>query len=166
MKLFILETIVLQTQARAGPSAGERATATAMIENSDNVGRRRDVCSEASAGDLPQAATAAPLGMTAPRRCPAICGASRTTAAGLPLAVEESASAGGPLNASSQAYALGLMRNVEADQRWGVGSRGRPGTTFANKNGWLDIDDDGGPVAANSVGVLTVGGHQVPDRRC
>ena len=36
------------------------------------------------------------------------------------------------------------MRNVEADQRWGVGVAADPGTDFANKNGWLNIDDDNG----------------------
>ena len=37
------------------------------------------------------------------------------------------------------------MRNVEADQRWGVGAAADKGSRFANKNGWLSIDDSNGP---------------------
>ena len=60
------------------------------------------------------------------------------------------------------------MRNVEPDQRWGVGAAADKGTDFANKNGWLSIDDSNGPGetddglwAVTSLGVLTVGGDQV-----
>ena len=74
----------------------------------------------------------------------------------------------GPLTAASQSYALGLMEHVEADQRWGVGVVADAGTTFANKNGWLSIDNSNGPGetdnglwAVTSVGVVTVKGQPV-----
>ena len=57
---------------------------------------------------------------------------------------------------------------IEADQRWGVGVVADAGTTFANKNGWLSIDDsngsdedDNGLWAVTSVGVVTVHGQTV-----
>jgi len=74
----------------------------------------------------------------------------------------------GTLNAYSQSVALGLMRNVEADQRWGVGVLADPGTTFANKNGWLSVDnsngsgeDDNGRWIVSSVGIVNVHGQQL-----
>src|SRR4029079_14518683 len=69
----------------------------------------------------------------------------------------------GPLDARSRAFALNLMRSVEADQRWGAGVVADKGTRFANKNGWLSVGDDNGPGeddgglwAVNSVGVVQV----------
>ena len=53
------------------------------------------------------------------------------------------------------------MDNVEADQRWGVGVIADPGTTFANKNGWLAVDDDNERWLVNSDGIVTVHGQQV-----
>jgi hypothetical protein len=74
----------------------------------------------------------------------------------------------GPLDAQSRSFALRLMRHVEADQRWGVSAIADPGTSFANKNGWLSVDNSNGPGendngrwVVNSVGIITVGGHQV-----
>lgn len=73
-----------------------------------------------------------------------------------------------PLDAKSQAYLLDLMRHVERDQRWGVGVVADDGTRFANKNGWLSIDDSNGPGESDdgrwvvtSLGVVTVHGQQV-----
>jgi len=75
---------------------------------------------------------------------------------------------GGPLNAYSRSLALGLMRSVESDQRWGVSAVADPGSSVALKNGWLSVDDDNGPGEndnglwlVNSVGVVTVHGQQV-----
>jgi hypothetical protein len=74
----------------------------------------------------------------------------------------------GPLDGRSRRFVLHLMRNVEADQRWGVGVVADPGTTFANKNGWLRVDDDNGPGEndderwlVNSVGIVRVAGQQL-----
>ncbi len=70
-------------------------------------------------------------------------------------------STGSPLDAASQAFALGLMDDVEADQRWGVGVVADAGTTFANKNGWLAVDNDNDLWLTNSDGIVTVDGQQV-----
>ena len=74
----------------------------------------------------------------------------------------------GRLSASARSYALNLMEQVEADQRWGVGVDADAGTDFANKNGWLSIDNNNGPGendnglwAVNSVGVIRINGQQV-----
>jgi hypothetical protein len=67
----------------------------------------------------------------------------------------------GPLTAASRAYVLGLMRNVEPDQRWGVGVSADPGTDFANKNGWLSVDNDNGRWLVNSTGVVSIHGQLV-----
>jgi hypothetical protein len=60
-------------------------------------------------------------------------------------------------------YALGLMREVEADQRWGVSAVADPGSQFAVKNGWLSVDDTNGPGedddgrwVVDSIGLVTV----------
>jgi hypothetical protein len=67
----------------------------------------------------------------------------------------------GPLTSASQQVILGLMRNVESDQRWGVGVVADAGTAFANKNGWLAVDDDNDLWLVNSIGVVTVNGQLV-----
>jgi hypothetical protein len=74
----------------------------------------------------------------------------------------------GPLNRASRAFALRLMRDVERDQRWGVGAVADKGSVFANKNGWLSIDDSNGPDgsddgrwAVTSAGVVTVHRQQL-----
>ena len=53
------------------------------------------------------------------------------------------------------------MRNVESDQRWGVGVVADAGTDFANKNGWLSVDDDNELWLVNSTGIVTIDGQQV-----
>ena len=74
----------------------------------------------------------------------------------------------GPLTAAARRQALTLMRNVEADQRWGVGVVADKGTDVASKNGWLSVDssnpageDDGGRWVVDSVGIVRVHGQQV-----
>jgi hypothetical protein len=52
------------------------------------------------------------------------------------------------------------MRNVEADQSWGVTSASTPGTVPAVKNGWLPLSSDGQWVI-NSVGVVEHSGQRI-----
>ena len=48
------------------------------------------------------------------------------------------------LNSDDTSYVLGLMRNVESDQRWGAGSAGFPsGVPVAFKGGWGPEDGGG-----------------------
>ncbi|MEV8565254.1 serine hydrolase [Streptomyces sp. NPDC051322] len=61
------------------------------------------------------------------------------------------------LSASARGYALGLMKRVVPEQRWGVPT-GAPTTATAHvKNGWLQRATDGWRV--HSVGAFTGGGH-------
>jgi len=65
-----------------------------------------------------------------------------------------------PLDADGRAYALGLMRNVDTDESWGVTAASDAGSNPAVKNGWLPADSDDGRWAVTSIGVITAGGHQ------
>lgn len=91
-----------------------------------------------------------------------------TTSASDYLKVLAAVATPGTLSADDRSYVLELMHNVEADQRWGVGAAADEGTPFANKNGWLSVDDTNGPGeeddglwAVSSVGIVTVGGHRL-----
>jgi hypothetical protein len=74
----------------------------------------------------------------------------------------------GPLGKQSRAFVLDLMRNVQADQRWGVGVLADRSTSFANKNGWMDVGDDNDPGESDgylwlvdSLGIVQVHGQQL-----
>lgn len=66
----------------------------------------------------------------------------------------------GPVNAANRRYALHLMSSVARDQAWGV-SAAAGGREVPLKNGWLPARVHGGLWTVNSVGVLTVGGHEL-----
>ena len=165
-KLLVLETLLLRhQQAGSSLSSSQLASATTMIENSDNVAGYSLFL--ADGGNAGLAAALAQFGMsnTVPGRSDPTF---TTTSASDYLQLLKNLVAPGPLNAASQSLVLGLMRNVEADQRWGVGVVADAGTDFANKNGWLSIDntngpgeDDNGLWAVNSVGIVTVHGQQL-----
>jgi len=65
-----------------------------------------------------------------------------------------------PLDSNGRAYALGLMRNVDTDESWGVTAASDTGSNPAVKNGWLPVDSDEGRWAVTSIGVITAGGHE------
>lgn len=160
-KLLLLEGYLLQDQDRGlAPGDDRGAALTAMVENSDN-----DAADEvyAALGGRPGVASMLHrLGLSATVLDPQDqWGLSTTSAADLLTALTALVSPQSPLSAASRAYALQLLSDVEPDQRWGVGAAGDPGAGFANKNGWLDVDTDGGRWVVSSVGVVQVGGHQV-----
>ena len=162
-KLFVLEILL---QRAGGPLSGsEGDEAVPMIENSDNVAGYEEFENAGGRsglqdgfGDLGLRSTVA--GVADP--------AFTTTSAMDGITLLRDLVQGGPLTPASRAYALNLMENVEADQRWGVGVDADPGDDFANKNGWLSIDDDNGPGeddnglwAVTSLGVIRIHGQQV-----
>ncbi|MDT4920516.1 MAG: hypothetical protein QOI15_1418 [Pseudonocardiales bacterium] len=163
-KLLVLETLLLERQdTNSWFSSGELDEITRMIEQSDNVAGYDLFLDAGGSGAL--AAAAHRLGMRH-----TVIGQTdptfTTTSGADGLALLDSLVDRGPLNARSQAFALGLMRSVESDQRWGVGVLADPGTTFANKNGWLGIDNSNGPGedddglwVTNSLGVVRVHGR-------
>ena len=55
-------------------------------------------------------------------------------------------------------YVLGLMRNVDPSDAWGVSSGVAPGASVALKNGWLPLQD--GTWQVNSIGSVSGAGHR------
>ena len=161
-KLLVLETLLRQQ----GPlSGGTLAEARTMIENSDNAAGWS--LWQAGGGNTGLQATLRALKATHSTADGTDPTFTRMTAADAVRMVRALVRPG-VLSAAARRQALQLMRNVEADQRWGVGAAADKGTDVANKNGWLSIDnsnpageDDGGRWAVNSVGVVTVHGQQV-----
>lgn len=161
IKLLLLEGYLLQDQDTGrAPGDGHADGLAAMVENSDNDAA--DQVYAALGGRAEVTALLHRLGLAATvLDAQDRWGLSTTSAADQLIVLTDLVSKESPLSSASRAYALALMSNVESDQRWGVGAAADPGTDFANKNGWLDVDDDGGRWVASSVGVLQVGGHQV-----
>lgn len=159
-KLYILETLLLQHQnAGTSMSATQKQLATAMIEHSDND----------AANDLWNVVGRAPaltrvaetLGVEHTVPGPGIFWGYTQTCASDYVALLRNLVAPSALNAASRAYVLGLMSNIESDQRWGVSAAADPRTTVWLKNGWLGTTLDRGRWLVNSVGVVTVHGQTV-----
>jgi beta-lactamase class A len=161
-KVQLLETLLLKHQ-QAGTSLSDEEAETAedMIEHSDN--EAADSIFWDLGGRSAVVAAEAKLGISSTSTVPGsgeLWGLTRTNAADQLILLENLTSPSSPLSAASRSYALGLMRDVEADQQWGTPAAADPGTDFAVKNGWLSLtDEDDGRWAVNSLGVLTVNGH-------
>jgi len=168
-KLLVLETLLLQRQDEGSQlSGGDLALATPMIENSDNVAAYQLFLRIGGRDGLADGAKR--LGLTHTVIGHADPAVTTTSAQDylLLLAALEPAGTSSKLSSYSRSAALNLMEHVESDQRWGVGSVADRGTTFANKNGWLSVDNTNGPGEndnglwlVNSVGVVMVQHQQV-----
>jgi hypothetical protein len=162
-KLLILEALL---HRHGGPLSGSEASeAVPMIEHSDNVAGYEEFENLGGRSGFQTGINA--LGLTHTSAGHADPAFTVTSAIDLVTALKNLVRPG-PLTSASQAYALNLMEQVESDQRWGVGVDADPGTDFANKNGWLAIDNSNGPGendnglwAVNSVGVIRINGQQV-----
>jgi hypothetical protein len=162
VKVQLLESLLLKHQ-RAGTelSDSEVDTVTAMIEHSDNGAAETtfwDVGGRDAVVDLESA-----LGLSKTKTVPGsddYWGLTTTSAQQQLVLLNNLVSAQSPLTAANRHFVLGLMRNVEADQTWGVPVAASSGTT-AVKNGWLAVTDDSDLWAVNSIGVLTVHGDTV-----
>jgi beta-lactamase class A len=164
-KLLSLETLLMQRQHSGSWLAeDELEDITAMMEKSDNEAGYRIYLD--AGGSTALAATARRLGLrhtSIGRSDPALTTMNAQDGLALlrPLTGRRS------LDARSQRFVLDLMRNVQADQRWGVGAVA-DGTGFANKNGWMDVSDTNGPGEddhdrwlVDSLGIVRVGGHRM-----
>ncbi len=166
-KLFVLETLLLHDQQQGTTLSDTQVDqATTMIENSDNEAGY-DLFLDAG-GNAGLSAAAAAFGMTHTQPGRTDPTFTTTSAADYLVLLRNLVTTTGPLSAASRSFILGLMRDVEADQRWGVGAVAEPGTDFANKNGWLSVDNTNGPGEdddyrwiVTSVGVVTVHGQQL-----
>ena len=166
-KLYLLEVLLRQhQQAGSSLSSYEQDSATRAIENSDNVAGYQ--LFEDIGGNPAMVSGFAALGLH--HTVPGVTDPTFTRSSALDAIrlLKNLVSKRGPLDSASQNYAIGLMQQVEADQRWGVGVVADKGDDFANKNGWLSVtdgngpdEDDGGLWAVNSVGIVKVHGTRV-----
>lgn len=162
-KLLVLTALLLQNGGELTPD--QVSVAARAIENSDNAAGYSLFLSAGGTSGLDRALDTLRMTHTVPGRSDPTF---TTTSAVDYVRLLTALTAKGPLSRSARSRALSLMRNVEADQRWGVGAVADNGTRFANKNGWLSIEDsngagdaDAGRWAVASVGVLTVHHQQV-----
>jgi hypothetical protein len=168
VKLDILETLLLQHQDRGTQLSDDEAdTARTMIENSDNDAAEALYYAIGGRDGLVASGPRLGLSHTIPGPKPDFKGLTRTSATDC-IVLLENLLRPAPLHAYARSLALGFMRNVEADQRWGVGVVADPGTTFANKNGWLSVEEnnpgglgDNDLWLVNSIGIVTVHRQQV-----
>ncbi|OLZ72792.1 hypothetical protein AV521_07425 [Streptomyces sp. IMTB 2501] len=156
VKVDILAALLLQAQdADRWLTAAEQAYATKMIENSDNASATALWHSIGRADGLDAANTR--LGLTATSGGDGeLWGLTQTTAADQLVLLQQVFGADSRLSAASRTYVQGLMKSVEADQRWGV-SAVAEGNSWALKNGWLARSTTG-LWDVNSIGRVTVDG--------
>jgi hypothetical protein len=159
VKADILAVLLFQAQQQGTPlTDGEDTAATQMIENSDNDSATTLWDDVGSAAGMSTANAAFGLKATVPGSDD-YWGLTTTTVADQLTLMSTLTSAKSPLDAASRKYALGLMRQVEPDQVWGVSAAADAGTTPALKNGWLPVDSDNDLWAVNSIGQISHGGH-------
>ncbi|MER6432010.1 serine hydrolase [Streptomyces sp900105245] len=154
VKVDILAALLLQAQdAGRRLTAAERAWATKMIENSDNASATGLWHAIGGAEGLD--AANARFGLTGTSGGSGdLWGLTQTTAADQLALLEQVFGDESLLSTASRTYVRGLMRGVEADQRWGV-SAAATGGSSALKNGWLPRSSTGLWVV-NSIGRVTV----------
>ena len=164
-KLLVLEALLLQRGGAGWFSSAEYADITAMIEKSMNDAGYRMYL--AAGGRSALADAARKLGLRHTRiglADPALTAMDARDG----VQLLRNLVAPGPLGKRSRRFVLDLMRSVQADQRWGVGVVADPGSSFANKNGWMDVGDDNEPGEddhdrwlAVSLGIVRVHGQQL-----
>ena len=162
VKVQLLETLLLEHQdSGTSLTASELSEATAMIEHSDNDAA--EAVFDFDGGRSAIKSHEHTLGLSTTLTVPGdddYWGLTTTGAAQQLVLLHNLVDPDGPLDADSRALALRLMRNVEADQTWGVPAAATSGSP-AVKNGWLNITDDDNLWAVNSLGVVTVRGDTV-----
>jgi Beta-lactamase enzyme family len=160
VKAGILATLLLQQQRQhAGLTPAEQGLATMMIEDSDNAAASALWDAIGAAAGLAAADRVLGLRHTDPGP-DGLWGLTATTVTDQLRLLAALTSAGSPLTAASRHYELGLMRDVEAGQNWGVTAAADPGSGPAVKNGWLP-DGPSGLWVINSIGVLRHRGQRL-----
>jgi hypothetical protein len=163
VKLQLLETLLLQHQ-RAGTTLtdDEVATVTSMIENSSNDAAEAtfwDVGGRDAVVDYEHR-----LGLSTAKTVPGsddYWGLTDTSASQQLVLLQNLVAANSPLDKANRTFALSLLRDVEADQRWGVPVVADTGSAAAVKNGWLSVTEDSDLWTVNSDGIVTVDGRLV-----
>ncbi|MEU9594522.1 serine hydrolase [Streptomyces sp. NPDC048193] len=160
VKVDILATLLLRAQdAGRALTAGEKAYAVDMIENSDNDAATALWRSIGAAEGLDAAKERFGLTATEGGDGP-LWGLTQTTAGDqLALLRQVFGAEGSALSEDSRAYLRELMGRIAEDQRWGVSAAADAADgAWALKNGWLRRSTTGLWVV-NSIGRVTSGGH-------
>lgn len=160
VKVDILATLLWQHQ-RSGSQLtdDQRDTAEAMITESDN-----DAASDlwdAIGGGSGLATANRVFGLTQTTPGPdGYWGSTATTAADQVRLLAMLTDGSGPLSADSRSYELGLLADVESDQRWGVPAAATDTASAVYvKDGWLSAPSDNGLWIVNSIGRIVEPGH-------
>jgi beta-lactamase class A len=143
----------LESQGR-GPNASEIYTLTNMIEHSDN--NAAQLLFDRLGGSNGQLAFYKKIGVTGYISSPYGWGWALLPPLGQ-MQVLTLLQQGKILTAHDREFALNLMRNIELDQRMGVGVTLPPGATVAMKDGWVPAPN--GLWAINTSGIVTAGGE-------
>jgi hypothetical protein len=158
VKVDILAALLIEHQdAGTTMSQDETGLAEAMITESDNDAA--DALWATIGADDGLAAANVRLGLT--ETVPGtdgFWGLTTTTAADQIRLLTALTASDSPLSADSRAAVLKLMGEVDESQSWGVSAAADSGTPTPLKDGWLEMSDDDGLWALNSIGVITVDG--------
>jgi beta-lactamase class A len=166
VKLDVLETLLAQRARGAGLSASDRSLAQQMIEDSDNAAATNLWYEVGGGTGIRSFNTRAGLTQTSPSSC-VVCagfswpgwGLSTTTAGDQLTLLKRLIRPSSLLSDADRDYALSLMENVTADQRWGVSGDVPAGVTVALKNGWLPLKGTNSDWQINSVGWISGDGR-------
>ena len=165
VKVDILEALLAQHSA-SRLSAGDRALAAQMIEDSDNDAATSLWDSVGSASGIRTYNTAARLTHTTPSACVSCpgfpwpgWGLSTTLPTDQIILLQRLVEPNTLLTSAARRYALSLMENVAPAQRWGVSGGVPAQATVALKNGWLPLNDAGTDWQINSVGWISGSGR-------
>jgi hypothetical protein len=135
----------------AQPSAGERATATAMITESDNAAAT-DLWNDVGPVAMRQFLNLAKMTQTVPGTG-GYWGLTQVTARDQMKLLHLLVLSNGVLSRAARSYELGLMAQVDPAQRWGISAGAPAGMTVELKDGWLPIGAAGWQI--NSIGCVS-----------
>jgi hypothetical protein len=167
VKLDVLETLLAE-RGRIGIelSAGDRALAVQMIEDSDDDAATSLWDEVGGASGIRSFNTSAGLADTVPSSCVNCPGfpwpgwGLTTTIPGDQLTLLRTlVEPNSLLTNAERNYALSLMENVTPGQRWGVSGGVPAQATVALKNGWLPLNSANNNWQVNSVGWISGGGR-------
>ena len=166
VKLDVLETLLAQRARSTGLSASDRSLAQQMIEDSDNAAATSLWHEVGDGPGIRSFNTRAGLTQTSPSSC-VVCagfswpgwGLSTTTPVDQLTLLKQLIRPGSLLSDADRDYALSLMENVTAGQRWGVSGGVPAGVAVALKNGWLPLEGTDSDWQINSVGSISGDGR-------
>ena len=167
VKLDVLETLLAE-RGRSGTelSASDRTLAEQMIEDSDNDAATSLWYEVGGAGSIRSFNSAVGLADTVPSlcvNCPGFpwpgWGLTTTIPSDQLALLRTLVEPNSLLTSAARSYALSLMENVTAAQRWGVSGGVPAQATVALKNGWLPLNSAGDDWQINSVGWISGSGR-------